>query len=81
MKTLIAAGVVLGVVGTIAAVVVARRRRHHEVAGSMSVGAVEEVELGGLERSVHDEVENMSFDPERVPSEHTEINDLREKMP
>jgi hypothetical protein len=81
MKILIAGGVVLGVAGAVAAVVLARRRKHPEVGGSMSVGAVDEVELGGLERSVHSEVESISFDPERVPSEHSEINDLREKMP
>jgi hypothetical protein len=51
-------------------------------AGAMSVGAVEEVELGaGIARPMRGESEPDSFDPEEVPSEHPEINELRTKMP
>lgn len=58
-----------------------RRVSAHETAGSMFVGAVDEVEIsGGLARPRYDTVPE-SFDPEEVPSEHSEINDLRNKMP
>jgi hypothetical protein len=78
MKSLIAGGVILAALGTVAALILVRRRRHFEVAGSMSVGAVDEVELsGGLGRSLRADAEPAQFDPEEVPSEHAEINDLR----
>ena len=50
------------------------RRRSRPAAGSMFVGAVDEVELG---RQLGPE----GFDPEEVPSEHPEINELRKEMP
>lgn len=51
-------------------------------AGAMSVGAVDEVELGaGIARPMRGDVEPEAFDPEEVPSEHPEINELRNKMP
>jgi hypothetical protein len=69
------------VASAIGAAVLARRRRakpHPSAAGSMFVGAVEEVELSGpLAAGVNPE----GFDPDEVPSEHQEINDLRGKMP
>lgn len=53
-----------------------------ETAGSMFVGAVDEVELSaGLARPMRPGVDLEGFDPEEVPSEHAEINDLRTKMP
>lgn len=52
-----------------------------ETAGSMFVGAVDEVEIsGGLARPRYDTPAE-SYDPEEVPSEHAEINELRNKMP
>lgn len=52
------------------------------VAGSMSVGAVDEVELGGgIARPMRGDLEPDLYDPEEVPSEHPEINELRNKMP
>jgi hypothetical protein len=70
------------VASAIGAATLARRRRrkqpHPSAAGSMFVGAVEEVELSGpLVSGMNPE----GFDPEEVPSEHQEINDLRRKMP
>lgn len=56
----------------------ARARGTHSVAGSMFVGAVDELELSGPMRSDQDP---MTFEPEEVASEHSEINELREKMP
>jgi hypothetical protein len=56
----------------------ARARTTATVAGSMFVGAVDEVELSGLMRPDQDPA---AFEPEEVPSEHPEINELREKMP
>jgi hypothetical protein len=51
-------------------------------AGTMFVGALDEVELaGGLARPMRANVDPESFDPEEVPSEHPEINELRDKMP
>jgi hypothetical protein len=47
-------------------------------AGAMFVGAVDEVELSGpLVAGGNPDL----FDPEEVPSEHSEINELRNKMP
>lgn len=57
---------------------VRRARPHVGGAGSMFVGAVEEVELSGP-LGATSELE--AFDPEDVPSEHQEINELRRKMP
>jgi hypothetical protein len=55
-----------------------RRVRSPESAGMMFVGAIDEVELSGpLGTGASPE----GFDPEEVPSEHQEINDLRRKMP
>lgn len=50
------------------------RKPKREAAGVMFVGAVDEVELGSVD--VID-----GFDPAEVPSEHSEINELRTKMP
>lgn len=51
-------------------------------AGAMSVGAVDEVELGaGIARPMRGDLEPETYDPEEVPSEHPEINELRNKMP
>lgn len=51
-------------------------------AGAMSVGVVDEVELGaGIARPTRGDLEPDAFDPEEVPSEHPEINELRNKMP
>lgn len=47
-------------------------------AGSMFVGAIDEVELSGPLRSGADPI---ALDPEDVASEHEEINALRMKMP
>jgi hypothetical protein len=46
--------------------------------GTMFVGAVDEVELSGGFGSGD---EPLAYDPEEVPSEHDEINQLRMKMP
>lgn len=51
-------------------------------AGVMNVGAVDEVELSaGIARQTRGDMNPESYDPEEVPSEHAEINDLRGKMP
>ena len=55
---------------------------HSTTAGTMSVGPLDEVELGaGLARPTRPNVEPEGFDPEEVPSEYAEINELRNKMP
>ena len=77
-KALVIAGA--AAVGTAVFVYVRRTARSHstgKAAGSMFVGAVDEVELSGPMRSDHP----LGSDPEEVPSEHSEINELREKMP
>lgn len=52
--------------------------RSRTSAGAMFVGAVDEVELSGpLNAGGNPD----AFDPEEVPSEHSEINELRRKMP
>ena len=66
-----------------AAVIVTVRRKlragaHDESAGVMSVGAIDEVELSGPMTAGGNPD---GFDPEEVPSEHPEINELRNKMP
>lgn len=56
----------------------ARDTRSGKGAGAMFVGAVDEVELSGpLTAGGNPD----AFDPEEVPSEHPEINELRRKMP
>lgn len=74
--------------GTSAAIMarLARARRgpgaDGPVAGSMFVGAVSEVELGaGIARPMRPQQSPEVPDPEEVPSEHPEINELREQMP
>ena len=73
--------VISGVAGAAAAVAtyLARTlRADRTTAGSMNVGAVDEVELSGPMRIDQDP---SSHEPEGIPSEHSEINDLRRKMP
>jgi hypothetical protein len=66
---------------TVATLAIRRKMRagaHEASAGSMFVGAVDEVELSGpLGAGKNAD----GFDPEEVPSEHSEINELRNKMP
>lgn len=74
-KLLIVTGIGALVGGVVS--VLARKRTRGErapIGGSMSVGAVDEVELAGPMGSDPD-----VFDVEKVPSEHVEINDLRDK--
>ena len=66
---------------TTAIVAIRRKLRagaHEASAGSMFVGAVDEVELSGPLGTGRNPD---AFDPEEVPSEHSEINELRNKMP
>lgn len=56
----------------------AHATRSDQSAGAMFVGAVDEVELSGP-LAVGGNPD--AFDPEEVPSEHSEINELRRKMP
>jgi hypothetical protein len=87
MKVLTKVLVLGGITAAASAATVAIRRKlragAHEAsagpsAGSMFVGAVDEVELSGP----FDATKNPDgFDPEEVPSEHSEINELRNKMP
>lgn len=75
----------LGVLG-ITRLVRARRQASApetvHAAGVMNVGAVDEVEISaGIARQTRGDMNPESFDPEEVPSEHAEINDLRGKMP
>ena len=90
MKALTKVLVLGGTAAAIAAGIVAYRRKaragaqveHAPPAGTMSVGVLDEVELaGGLARPMRANVDPESFDPEEVPSEHSEINELRNKMP
>jgi hypothetical protein len=82
---LVGAGVVAGGAAVAATVILVRRRRTSvpgTAAGAMSMGAVDEVQLAaGIARPMRGNVEPLSFDPEEVPSEHSEINELRDKMP
>lgn len=77
-KVLVISGV--AVAGAAIAVYVVRslRARATESAGSMFVGAIDEVELSGPMRAGQDP---LGSEPEVVPSEHPEINELRNKMP
>jgi hypothetical protein len=78
-KVLVLAGAAAA--GTGAIVALRRKVRvgaHDESAGAMFVGAVDEVELSGP-MNIAENPE--SFDPQEVPSEHPEINELRNKMP
>lgn len=79
-----------GAATAVAAGIVAYRRKaragaqaaHATTAGSMTVGPLDEVELAaGLARPMRPNVDPESFDPEEVPSEYAEINELRTKMP
>ncbi len=84
LSKVLAAGALV-VTGIAGAIVVRRHRigrrsvggRSTAVAGSMFVGAVDEVELGRVGAGENPE----SFDSEEIPSEHQEMNDLRGKMP
>lgn len=83
LKVLVIGGAVA--VGTAAIVAIrralragARGTRSQESAGAMFVGAVDEVELSGPLTAGRNPD---AFDPEEVPSEHPEINELRGKMP
>ncbi len=68
-----------GAVGTAVFAYVRRTVRARGTAvGSMSVGAVDEVELSG---PMQPDQDLQAFEPVEVPSEHAEINDLRSKMP
>jgi hypothetical protein len=83
MKVLTKVLAIGGVAAAASAVTVAIRRKlranaHERSAGSMFVGAVDEVELSGPADSAKNPD---GFDPEEVPSEHSEINELRNKMP
>jgi hypothetical protein len=87
MKALTKVLVLGGITAAASAVTVAIRRKlragAHETgagpsAGSMFVGAVDEVELSG---PLGVGQNSDGFDPEEVPSEHSEINELRNKMP
>ena len=77
-----------GAATAVAAGIVAYRRKARAgahaatAAGSMSVAPLDEVEISaGLARSTRPNVDPESFDPEEVPSEYAEINELRNKMP
>ncbi len=68
-----------GAVGTAVFAYVRRTvRARGTAAGSMSVGAIDEVELSGPMQADQD-IE--AFERADVPSEHSEINELRKKMP
>jgi hypothetical protein len=83
MKVLTKVLVLGGVAAAGSAAIVAFRRRaragaHEAGAGAMFVGAVDEVELSGpLGVGKNPD----AYDPEEIPSEHPEINELRNKMP
>jgi hypothetical protein len=87
LSKVLAIGAGVAVVGAaVAATVILVRRRRTSVpgtaAGTMSTGAVDEVQLAaGIARPMRGNLDPESFDPEEVPSEHPEINELREKMP
>lgn len=84
MKLLSKVLVIAGAAAAVGAAVFAYVRRPRRArstgtaAGSMFVGAVDEVELSGPMRSDRDP---MAHEPEEVASEHSEINELRGKMP
>ncbi len=85
-KVLALGGAATAVAAGVAAIVAYRRKAragaHGEAAGSMTVGPLDEVELAaGLARPMRANVDPEGFDPEEVPSEYAEINDLRTKMP
>jgi hypothetical protein len=83
MKVVTKVLVLGGVAAAASAVIVAIRRKpragaHERSAGAMFVGAVDEVELSGpLGAGKNPD----AYDPEEIPSEHPEINELRNKMP
>jgi len=81
-KSLIAAGAVLVAGGIAATVLVMRRRARPEVPGPMSLRAIHRLgDSRWLGRSVSAQSDPDVFDPEEIPSEHAEINDLRRQMP
>jgi hypothetical protein len=50
-------------------------------AGSMSVGAIDELAISARFGSASSGAGPEGFDPEEVPSAHSEVNELRNKMP
>jgi hypothetical protein len=88
-KILALGGTATAVAAGIVAIVTSRRKAragarpaHATAAGAMTVGPLDEVELAaGLARPMRGNVDPESFDPEEVPSEYAEINELRSKMP
>jgi hypothetical protein len=84
-KVLVLGGAATFAAAGIVAIVAYRRKARagaRATAGSMTVGPLDEVELAaGLARPTRGNVDPESFDPEEVPSEYAEINELRNKMP
>ncbi|MDB4958551.1 MAG: hypothetical protein JWO36_6120 [Myxococcales bacterium] len=87
MKALIKLGV-LGLVGIGATIVIKQlraRARRPSVAGSMVVGEIDELEIssGIMDTTAQplSQVAGEGYDPDVIPSVHTEINDLLENLP
>jgi hypothetical protein len=57
------------------------RDRRKATAGAMFVGAVDEVELGSGVATARADGSGEFYDPEEIPSEHYETNELRGRMP